>query len=400
MLVVGREVSDFLCPLFKSLREQRILRVDLFEFRDKKYLKKAAKDSFDEVLNLSLNVNSYAKSFVLSSIFSSVFFSSLLKSKSIKEALRRAVLHRAITPIVEKYDAVHIFFITPELFLLFDAFAKAKKLVVSMWGSDLFQCNDNFPHPEHLRLLNMAHHVTVHNKEMTEIFLSKYGRHLEDKVSQMLVVNDKRVLEKYSKLIANKPELIASFKQRYNIRSGSRLVVIGHCAHDVDNHLAIIRSLAKRIADLKDKVCLVLPMTYGEERPGYIDEARRLCEEFGFEHIVLTNYMSDEEMLELRLASEVLLRLSKIDAFSLSLCETLAAENICVTGAWLPYGKLRGNGVHCEEVYEMETVGDTLVHIVNNYEEYAARCIKNPERVMSVFEEEKSVEKVFKIYQG
>lgn len=398
VLVVGREVSDFMCPMFKSIRETYGIKADLFELRDKKQIAKCSYTSFDNVLDIPLVIREYSKATILSAVFSLYFVRQFFITKSFRNAVRNTVLHKKIKPIVAQYDVVHVFFMTPELFHFFDAIASAKKLVVSMWGSDILHNNEFFDYRQQAIMIKRADAVTVHQKEMRELFLSKYGREYAHKVSEMLVVNDVSFLSKFINAIPDKQQHIDSFKQQYGIDKNKRIVVIGHSGHTIDDHTTILKALHSYKSSLKERVCLVFPMTYGCDSPSYFDEIELLCSKLGIQCVILKEFLTVDAMIELRLSSEVLLRLSKFDAFSLSLCETLCVGNVVVTGTWLPYSKLRGNGVYYEEVYEMEDVGQKLVDIIDNYEEYALKCEQNAMKVVEVFEKEKSVHKLNKIY--
>lgn len=398
VLVLGREVSDFMCPLFKAIGEKYGLNADLFELRDKSLHAECSKTSFDNVLDISLAIKNYSKGFIVSAIFSKYFIKQLFTQLSVKDALRNAVLHKAIYPVVKEYDIVHVFFVTPELFYFFDALALANRLVVSMWGSDILQNNESFVYHQQIKLIERADVVTVHHKEMRELFLSKYGRDYAGKVREMLLVNNVTFLSKFTDEIPNKSNHVESFKRRHGIDDDKRIVVIGHSGHEIDDHISIVKALTRYKDSISSKVCFVFPMTYGCESPLYFDEIAGLCNDMGVQSVILKSFLTLDEMIELRLASEVLLRLSKFDAFSLSLCETLCVGNVVVTGTWLPYSKLRGNGVYFEEVYEIEDVGSKLVDILDNYDVYATRCANNSSKVVAVFEKEKSVDKLYKIY--
>lgn len=398
ILVLGREVSDFMCPLFKAVREKYGVTADLFELRDKSQLATCSATSFDNILDIPLVIKKYPKSFILSAILSGDFIKQLFTTYNFRNAVRNSVLHKKIRPIFEQYDIVHVFFMTPELFHFFDALSTSKRLVVSMWGSDILQNNQFFDYNQQAKLISKADIVTVHQKEMRELFLSKYGREYVDKVREMLVVSDVSFLSKFINAIPNKSSLIISFKKRYGINDDKRIVVVGHSGHTIDNHTSIVKALTPYKGSIANRICLVFPMTYGCDTPDYFDEIAGLCNAMGVQFVILKSFLTLEEMIELRLASEVLLRLSKFDAFSLSLCETLCVGNVVVTGTWLPYSKLRGNGVHFDEVYEIEDIGPKLVDILDNYDVYASKCVNNASKVLAVFENENSVDKLNKIY--
>jgi hypothetical protein len=55
------------------------------------------------------------------------------------------------------------------------------------------------------------------------------------------------------------------------------------------------------------------------------------------------------------------------------MCEALAAGSILITGAWLPYSRLRLNGVSCLEVGDISEVGSKLEYALRNFESERAK---------------------------
>lgn len=399
VLVVGHEPTDFVCPIFRDLKEKYGYEIDLFETRGIERTKPCAKQAFDHQHDISIGMKSYSKAFIAGAVLTPYFVQTLVKTRSANEAVRKAVLYKRLKDVIPQYDIVHIFFLTDELFLFVDALKKAKKLVISFWGSDIFQNNHDFDYDKQKVLVRRADAITVHHKEMKLIFLSKFGRELNGKVKEVLVVSSADSLEKFIKAIPQKQELISSFKARYNIPEDKRVVAIGHCGERYDNHYDTVRVIGTMERKWIDKTCLVFPMTYGYDED-YAREVECLCNEIGVQSVFLTSYLSLEELVELRLASEVMLRISELDAFSLALTESLCAHNVVVSSSWLPYSKFRANGVYYEEVYDIEDVGEKLTRILKDYNSYAERCINNSANVVKVFNKERSEEKLKQVYTG
>lgn len=374
------------------------MKVDLFEMRGRDGIKKCAYQSFDNVLDISFKMSNYNTGEKLRGVFSGFFVKKILGGEGIKNAMRLSILHNKLLPVIKQYDIIHVCFVTSQLFSFFDALKASKKLIVTWWGSDILQNNKDFDFYKHEKLVKVADKITVHQREMKELFLSKFGRELESKVREMLVISDVAYLDKFVSVVPEKQFFIKRFKDKHNISNDKRIVVVGHSAHPFDMHLEIIKVISQLKNGIEDKICLVFPLTYGCDIEGYFDMIAKACEESGIQYIMFTKFMTNEEVLELRMASEVLMRLSLIDAFSLSMCETLCAGNVLITGTWLPYGKLRGNNVYYEEVYEIEDSGRRLELILDNYEEYSKRCQANPANIKEIFAKENNVDKLHKIY--
>lgn len=399
VLVVGREPSDFVCPLFNGFlaKYKEEFEVDLFEVRGKPYIRPCAEKSFSKVLDIPLTMKSYTRKEMLGAVTTTDFVKDILAKGSVKDAVRESVLNKTVGAVIAEYDIIHIFFITPELFMFFNAINMAKKLVVSFWGADLFNNDKDFAYEKQKRLIERADVVSVHHKEMREIFLSKFGRHHIDKLREMFVAGGSGFLAKFINALPQKQEYIRSFKKKHGISGDKRLVTIGHSGTHIDDHARIVASLHRMPRVYVGKICLVFPMTYDYDEE-YTLRVERACEQLQVQAVFLKEFLSLEDLMELRLATEVLLRISKIDALSLAVCEALCSGTVMIAGAWLPYGKLRGNNVYYQEVYEMEDTGLKLMEVLDNFDLHVQRSQNNHEHVLKVFEKEDNVTKLYKIY--
>lgn len=398
VLIVGREASDFLCPLYKTfLSQYKDYEVDLFELRGPSLMKPCAQSSFSNIVDVSLKMSSYSGLDMVGAVMSPAFLSKLFAQKDVKRSVREVLLTNKLSKLFAEYDIVHIYFMTSELFYFLDAIEGAKKVVVSMWGSDLFNNDEDFVFEQQKKLIERADAVTVHHKEMREIFLSKFGRHNVNKLHEMLVAASGSFLDKYVNELPDKARHLQSFKRRYEIPDSKHVVVVGHCGTKIDDHERIVLSLDTMPSEYKDRICLVFPMTYDYDEE-YAADVKKACEKIGVQNIFLTSYLSLEELIELRLATEILLRISKIDAFSLALCESVAAGSVIIAGSWLPYGKLRGNNISYEEVYEIQDTGAKLKDVLAVINEYNKKVENNPDNIVRLFATENSVGKLYKIY--
>ena len=109
------------------------------------------------------------------------------------------------------------------------------------------------------------------------------------------------------------------------------------------------------------------PMTYGNVE-NYTANVIACCKKHGIHFLILDEFMSNTDAQELKFASEILVRMSKCDAFSLSLCETLAAGNIVIAASWLPYGNLRAFDVFYKEINDFENLPKILSEVIAHKE--------------------------------
>ncbi|RAM60363.1 hypothetical protein DS67_06200 [Mesotoga sp. SC_4PWA21] len=139
-------------------------------------------------------------------------------------------------------------------------------------------------------------------------------------------------------------------------------------------------------------------MTYGG-RSEYKNRIAKLLNESGLNHLLFSNFMRDEEVALLRVASEIMIQVQKTDSLSSSMRESLFAGNIVITGDWLPYDTLDEKGVFMLKVSSVDEVGEKLVYALNNLDSLKEKCKKNPEIIWELSTWEKNIQSWIDMYE-
>ena len=397
VLVIGSEVSDFLCPMYKKMQENYPMEIDLVEPR-KEWRNQALIDaSFNAHHKLRFDLKLFSKTEWVRSILLPAFWKYFLTTFNLKESVRVALVDQQLKPLQQQADVICFHNLSNHILWLLKFIPQNKKLVLSFWGSDLFLNNINYSYAIQSKALQRASHIIVHTPEMRLIALSKFGWQYEPKITALLSTDFSEALQNYIDGKEQAAMHLASFKHKYNIPSKDTVVVIGHSAHELDNHLQIIPQLTKLDPSLKESCTFVFPMTYGNVG-NYTETVKECCREQGIKHLFLEEFLSDEDAIELKFASEILVRLSKCDAFSLSLCETLAAGNLVIAASWLPYGNLRAYHVFYKEMNAFDLLPGVLTELLKNKESYKQQCAGNGQKILNFYADQNSIEKLAKIY--
>ena len=400
ILVIGSEVSDFLCPMYKKMQKDYPVQIDLIEPRKEWKNQQQINESFAVHHKISTEIKSFSKAALLGAVFKLKFWQSFFHQFNLRESIRSGAVQAKFTPLMQQYDVICFHYLSTPVLWLHQFVPAGKKIIYSFWGSDLFRNNWLYDHALQSDALKKAHHIIVHSMEMRLIAFAKFGWQLEGKISALVSTDIAKALEKYTgNTHAAAAGCLASFKQKHNIPLQDTVIVIGHSAHDIDNHLHIIPQLATLDKEYLDHCTFVLPMTYGIEA-NYFREVEKALQAQKIKYIILSNFLNEEEMLELRYASEILVRLSKYDAFSLSLCETLAAGNIAIVATWLPYGALRSSGVYYKEVDAFYKLPAMLKKVLQHKKEYQQQCLDNGKKISELYSQQNAIEKLAKIYMS
>lgn len=300
--------------------------------------------------------------------------------------------------VLEKYDVFHFHYPTQEFIAPLDYIGNRKKTIFTIWGSDLLQESGVENYKRQYEAFNCADYITINTSEMKEIFLSKFGRQFSPKIRQAyFILNEEQFKEIDSN---NNNETLSKFKKKHNIPFDKRIITIGYSASAKQRHLEILNVLSQLDNNIKNKIHVVIPLTYGLqfETGEYLEKIRSVCNNADYTTTVLTEYMTGMELIEFTVASEIKLNLRESDSMNAALIESLIAGNIVVNGAWLPYGKLRRLGVYCHEIETFEELKQLIPELVNNFEIEKRKTSKNSEILRKFFSVDNIVKDWVKLF--
>jgi hypothetical protein len=268
-----------------------------------------------------------------------------------RERHRELSVQRQWLQTLAGFDLLHLNYLDVSLLPLIDLIPASVPVVLSVWGSDLMDTAGVETYAAHLAICERADVITVRSLALREIFLSKFGRQFLPKMRLAAFASDLcSAIDRISKESAS-----AAFRARHGIHPSRQIVCVGHSGCHRDRHDEILAAIEGLDSDIRHKITVVLPMTYGVEQ----DHLRKVREAVSASRLdirVLTDYLSVDEVAELRRACDVLVCLPEQDALSGAMSETLYAGNAVITGAWLPYMEYWDDGVDVFRVKHIEDV--------------------------------------------
>lgn len=260
-----------------------------------------------------------------------------------------------------------------ELFLL----PKTKKIVCTFWGSDLLRTSDIFNFYFVKKALTRATIITCQSLELKEIILSKYGRPLSDKIKIAVFPVDEKVYSEID-LSRNNKDLITNFKIKYGYSLSKRNILIGHNGSIFNNHLKIIESF--NTICHKNDVHLLVNLNYALDNQNKVSYKNKLInqlEQTGISFRVLEIFFTKEELAISRLASDIFIHMPISDALSGTMAEMLYANNIVVTGSWLPYKTFKNLGLYYHEVPEFGFLSNKMDELILGFEQEQQKVLNN-----------------------
>jgi hypothetical protein len=385
--MLGPEVSDFTMPIARQARADGF-EVDALELRGlPPEPRRGAYDALLEAPSLSLRAYpplSLARGTLqrdfwgdIASRFHTAPLDAAALARHVPEALRTALAARALRPTFADYDIVNFHLLSDAALRYLRFVPSAARVVLSFWGSDLYR--QPFPQSAvQYRALKRADRITLNTPEMREVLLAKFGRHLSPKVETVLFGLDPAVIHAIQ--TQRKEDARTHFLASHGLDPTVITVAIGYNASTEQRQAEVIQELAKLPLATRQRLALVLPMTYGgsvARASEMLDAARglSLCA------IALTEFLSVSELATLRLACDVAIHVPDSDAISASLVEFMWAGAVPIIGSWLPYGQVRAAGAFMREVGSLGDVPIALTDILTDLANHRARAQGNSARL-------------------
>lgn len=128
-------------------------------------------------------------------------------------------------------------------------------------------------------------------------------------------------------------------KKYWSIPEDKVTIIIGYSGKRLHNHLGIIEGFNKH-PELSDRVHLLAPMTRGAGAD-YVAEVENALEKSVFTYTLIKDrFLSDEDIAQLRYATDVVFQFASCDAYSRSIIESICAGAILIYGDWINYKPL------------------------------------------------------------
>ncbi len=419
ILLLGPEVTDFLNPMARKLLD-RGYKVDLLENRKiprnndsisgsysniidyKKFLEKRI--SAGKAIRYLFTIEFYKK------LLATIFFNCLEGKCRILKSVRNTVTYKhnkeIFSPILDEYDIINFHSLTPGTLSFINYIINPHtKIILSFWGSDLFQVwgfesegkNKSNKYYEQLTAMKRADLITVHSYEMERAVIAKYGPGMKNKIVRALF----GIKDDIFNLIddAKKSNSDNNFLSKYNIPENKIKVTVGYCGDPICNHLPTLDEIEKIDRATKEKLHLLVPMTYGNFTNEYVDTVIQKLNDSKVSYTIFDKFLSIDDLVKLRVTSDIMVMMNKSDALSASVSEEVYAGNILISAIWLPYSPLR-----LEKIFFFETdfgqLAETLIYVVNNYNDVKVKSAQNPERIKNLTASNKTLRKWINIFES
>jgi glycosyltransferase involved in cell wall biosynthesis len=286
-------------------------------------------------------------------------------------------MNKQVPAATRGYDIYHWHTLEPERLAALAFVPPEAKIVLSPWGSDLLRTAGLDAYRMQLWACERASRLVVYSLELRETLLAKFGRHLLPKMRLASIGGGL-----FDAVDRARP-VRAEFRRSLNIADDKVLACLGNNGHPSNQHVAVLRALGRLDDRDRARLTVILPMTYGAADE-YVRAVNDAASSAGVDVRVLRERMTDSQTACLRAATDILLFVPVSDSLSAALCEVLAAGGVAITGAWLPYGLLRREGIHFHEVADIADIPARLSEILGDLKAERTRAAATGPRVKNL----------------
>lgn len=268
--------------------------------------------------------------------------------------LLRKLLYNAILKSVQKdFDAIDVHYFSDTYVRFLKKMGKPYK--ITTWGSDFYRESQKCLEKKRSVYLN-AKNIQVETSTVMKDMVA-YEPGLKEKIRicnfgvDILNEIDQLLSRGYSEKLIKCPK-------------DTTIVTCGYNGTIAQQHLMILEQIKNLDDDIKRRIYLCIPATYGLT-DSYEADLEVKLKEIGVKYVIIKNRLSEIDLAKLRLETDVVINMQTSDSLSSSLLQHLYAGNVLLLGDWLPQDTYKEYGIHYRTVTE-NNLTETLAKVLRN----------------------------------
>lgn len=243
-----------------------------------------------------------------------------------------------------------------------------QKLVITFYGSDFYRTTNFIKNIQRV-IYKKADAITFTNPLTKDSFF-KYYNNFEDK--SYVCRFGLKTLDYIDK---NRDKSKVDTKKSLGYSTEKIIITCGYNSTKAQQHEKIIENIMKLDSSLLEKIQFIFPMTYGDNV--HKEKIKTILKETNLDYIVLEDFLYANNNAYIKLASDIMINILETDSFSGSMQEFLYAENIIITGSWLPYKVFDKEGIIYHKINHQNELKNKLEELCMNNNEYSKKLNKN-----------------------
>ncbi len=272
--------------------------------------------------------------------------------------VRVTKIYSSLKQIEKYYDLVNIHFMSGFYFFLWPLIKKkGRKILITPWGSDVYRVN------------KLAMILIGYCYKYTD-YVSFGSKKLKQDIKNMFGVPERKFVDlafgsKMIDLISNSNNISKNAAKKELNLVDKYVIICGYNASPAQQHLVIIESLTKIKDSLPTNTILLFLMTYAKN-VDYIKEVKIFLQSTDFDYMIYEDYLTDDQLLNIRKAADLFIHVQHTDAFSASLQEYILCDTKIVNGSWLIYPELEKFGYPYYVTKSISNLGEIVKEAIED----------------------------------
>lgn len=180
----------------------------------------------------------------------------------------------------------------------------------------------------------------------------------------------------FGSIVIDDLEVMRKEKEDFLFGKDCRLnIMCGYNGYSAQNHLKIFDALLP----YKDKIRLVIPMTYGKDL-NYITKVKHFLDSNHFLYELLTDFIPDKQWENILIETDVFIHMQDSDSFSSALAEHLFLGHVVINAEWLKYDELDTNRIYFIKA-TFENLTSRFDNLLDNYEDEKNKHSVNAQKI-------------------
>lgn len=236
-------------------------------------------------------------------------------------------------------------------------------IVITPWGSDVMRVEDEKNIRYLTKIYSEAKYITVSKESPTgKAIISKFNVAPEKMVALGWGGEFFDYIQEHSTNITTEEA-----KARFGL-NGKYVITCGYNTQQAQRHEDIMDAISGVKEQLPDNLTLLIPCTYvsydslSEQKRHYVESLEEKGKKLGLDVKLVREHLGLEDLLKLRMATDIFVHVQSSDAGSRSVMEYVFCNKKIVHGAWIRYAYLEDYKPSCYfPVNQMEDLGDVIL---------------------------------------
>lgn len=331
-------------------------------------------------------------------IYLADFFINKLRIPKMQGLFNNLLGKRYFKKIIDKYDIVDFqSFPTSQYGLADYCISQNKEFIISFWGSDAMLADNEELH-EMKRYLDYSKAIKLNEKIGKKLcdYYNNFSLDYTNKFTGTIkgITNGNKDIFLLNSLTE---EDVNKLKRLFcNEGKNKLLVTIGYNGIPMQNQDKVINLLSTLPTEVKNKIHIILPMTYNTP-PEHLFLVKSLACKTGVTYTILEKFLSNKEVCVLRKITDIFIMMEDIDGFSGSVRSHVYCQNVCLIGDWLDY-PMEKEGVFYLKV-NWDNLYNKFIEVISHYEDFHEKCLLNKEKMLPFMAWDKYIDLMCYLYK-